>query len=51
MRRGDKIQIINHNRNDWLRYGVFIKNKRGKKALIRIDGKEIEILRSSITLA
>jgi hypothetical protein len=45
MRRGTKIQIRDRNHPLFLAYGVFIKNKLGKKALIRIHGKEVVLKR------
>lgn len=48
MRKGTKIQILDRNHPDFLRYGFFVKNKLGKKALITVGSNEIVIPRSSI---
>lgn len=48
MRRGTKVQILDRNHPDFLRYAFFVKNKFGKNALISIRGKEVIIPRSSI---
>lgn len=48
MRKGTKVQILDRNHPEFLRYGFFVKNKLGKKALITVRGNEIIIPRASI---
>lgn len=45
MRRGTKIQIRDSKHPLYLAYGIFIKNKLGKKAVIKINGNEVVLKR------
>lgn len=45
MKKGTKIQIVDRNHPMYLAYGYFIKNKFGKKAVIRLHGTEVVLKR------
>jgi len=49
MRRGTKIQIRDRNHPLYLAYGTFQKNKLGKKAVVKVNGKEIVLKRDRFT--
>lgn len=51
MRKGDKVQILDRNHPQFLRYGIFVRNKLGGKVLIKVRGEDIVISKKSITLA
>lgn len=45
MRKGTQIQIRDRNHPLYLAYGTFVKNKLGKKAVVRVNGKEVVMKR------